>query len=295
MAPISIDAQHLLDALPFDVLLVDGDRRSVWANRRVTERGGPAGGVPCWRLIYGSDDPPMMCPFRRAVATGEPAAEEFGDEATGHWMRCTVLPTAIVDERGRRLWLNLTRDVTARHLAERALDRSRRALATLSRSNQALVRSASESELLHTICRVIVETGGYRLAWVGYAMDDEAKTVRPVAEHGYSDDYLSSVRLTWADAERGRGPTGVAIRTGRRAVARDIRRDPAFEPWRADAVKRGYRSSAAFPLLGPDRPFGALNIYSAEPDAFDGEEIRLLDELAGDLAFGILRFRGGSP
>jgi PAS domain S-box-containing protein len=166
-----------------------------------------------------------------------------------------------------------------------------RALKVLSQCNNALVHAGEESRLLHEICRIIVETGEYRLAWVGFAEKSEEKAVRPVAQAGYEHGYLEGLNITWADTERGRGPTGTAIRTATPCIAKDIVNDPCFSPWRAEACKRGYASSIALPLIADERVLGALNIYAAEPDAFDQEESRLLMELANNLAFGILALR----
>ena len=100
--------------------------------------------------------------------------------------------------------------LTAEIRERRRLDRARRALG---RCNQALIRAGDEPQFLQELCRVIVEVAGYRLCWVGYAERDEAKTVRPVAHAGYEEGYLETVRVTWADTERGHGPTGRAVRT----------------------------------------------------------------------------------
>jgi len=170
-----------------------------------------------------------------------------------------------------------------------------RALQTLSKCNEALIHATDETELLATICRIVVETGGYRLAWVGYAENDKAKSVRPVAQMGFEAGYLETLKITWADTARGRSPTGAAIRTGQPCLARNIVNDAAFAPWRKEALKRGYESSISLPLLAGGKPLGALNLYTAEPDAFDAKEVALLRELADDLAHGIntLRTRTG--
>ena len=183
------------------------------------------------------------------------------------------------------------RELEARKQLEKELRRVNRALKTLSECNQALVRANNETELLNDICRIVVEKGGYRMAWVGFAGQDEGKTVRPVAHAGYEEGYLDTINTTWADTERGRGPTGTAIRTGTPCIARDILNDPHFAPWGAEAIKRGYASSIAFPLIAEERVFGSLNIYAAQPDAFDAGEIKLLTELADDMAFGIISLR----
>ena len=170
----------------------------------------------------------------------------------------------------------------------RRVDRARQAL---SRCNQALIRAGDEPQFLRELCRVIVEVAGYRLCWVGYAEHDEAKSVRPVAHAGYEEGYLETVRVTWADTERGHGPVGKAIRTRELAVFRDVTHDPDFAPWCAEALRRGYASVVGIPLLSGSEVLGALAIYAAEPDAFDEDEVQLLRELADDLSYGIVALR----
>lgn len=172
-----------------------------------------------------------------------------------------------------------------------ALRKANRAYRVLSECNQALVRATDESALLQEVCRIVVEHGGYRFAWIGYAEQNEAKTVRPLARTGIEEGYLERLNVTWADTERGRGPIGVAIRTGQPNVAQDILHDPRFEPWRAEALQRGYAASVALPLTGQGRTFGVLSVYATEAHAFDEQELKLLAELAGDVAFGIVTLR----
>jgi len=125
------------------------------------------------------------------------------------------------------------------------------------------------------------------MVWVGFKQEDPDRTVLPVASAGFEQGYLETLHLTWADRERGRGATGTAIRTGKPCMGRDTWTDPAFEPWRAEAKVRGYRSSLALPLSEGHRTFGAVTIYSREVDAFSEEEVALLGELASDLVLGI--------
>ncbi|MDR3418502.1 MAG: SpoIIE family protein phosphatase [Nevskia sp.] len=174
---------------------------------------------------------------------------------------------------------------------EERLARANRAHRALSTSNQALVRAAEESTLLRQICRIIVDQAGYRLCWVGYAEQDAARTVRPVAQAGFDEGYLELANISWADSERGRGPTGTCIRTCQTQITKNIAADPRLAPWRAEALRRGYASSIAIPLTAEGKPFGALTIYSAESNAFGDEEVGLLTELAGDLGYGIVSLR----
>jgi len=187
---------------------------------------------------------------------------------------------------------------TQRRQAEAALRQSEnhllrvnRALNCISESNQALVRATDEPAFLRDICRIVVEVGGYKMAWIGLARPDASLSVRPAAQAGFEEGYLLNLNLTWADTERGQGPTGTAIRTRQPQIARDILSDPKFAPWREEALKRGYASSLALPLLVSGEAIGALNVYADEPDAFDQKEVELLEELAVDAAFGIMMLR----
>ncbi|MBU0622321.1 MAG: PAS domain S-box protein [Gammaproteobacteria bacterium] len=184
------------------------------------------------------------------------------------------------------------RDITERKLDEEALHRLNRELRAISNCNETLMRAEDEQALLDDICRIICDDAGYRMAWVGFAENDEAKTIRPVAWAGVEDGYLAQAGIRWADTERGRGPSGIAIRSGESSCIQDFSTDPKAAPWRDAAMQRGYRSSISMPLKDEStNTFGILTIYSSAPHAFTPEEKRLLEELAGDLAFGIMVLR----
>ena len=174
---------------------------------------------------------------------------------------------------------------------ETQLSRANRALRTLSACNGALVAAVSESELLTTVCRLIVDAGGYDMAWVGFAEQDAAKIVRVIAQYGSDEEYVKSMNITWADTEQGRGPTGTAVRTGATQVNQSFLTNPNMAPWREAALARGFQSSIAMPLKGPSDTIGSLTIYARERDAFNEDEVHLLEELADDLAFGITTLR----
>jgi PAS domain S-box-containing protein len=183
-------------------------------------------------------------------------------------------------------------DITERKLAEEARHRLNRELRAISNCNQTMMRAEDEQTLLGDICRIVCDDAGYRMAWVGYAENDDARTIRPVAWAGAEDGYLEEARLTWADTERGRGPSGTAIRSGESDCIQDFSTDPQAAPWRESALQRGYRSSISLSIKDESsNTFGILNIYSTEPNAFTPDEVRLLEELSGNLAFGIAVLR----
>jgi len=185
----------------------------------------------------------------------------------------------------------IARDITEKKRAERALHSVNRALKAVSSCNMALIHATDEMQLLNEICRIVVNTGGYRLAWVGYAERDAGKTVRPVAHSGYEPGYMERANITWADDALGRGPVGIAIRSGQIQVVQDVMRDPRFEPWRANAERLGYGAVLVAPLVSGFETLGALSIHAEGADAFDAGEIALLGELAADMAFGIVTLR----
>ena len=178
------------------------------------------------------------------------------------------------------------------HEINTELRRLNRALRALSACNQALAQAGSEPALLSDICDIIVRMGAYRFTWIGYAQNDEKKTVLPVAYAGHEDGYLDQIDVRWSsDDAAGCGPAGTAIRENRICVVLDTERDPLFAPWRATALERGYAAVIALPLRAADRAFGVLMIYSDLLGSFERSEMELLTEMANNLAFGITAIR----
>jgi len=229
-----------------------------------------------WRAIY-----------QRALAAG-PFTSDYESPTAGSM----VVTVNLLKREGKVFGISVfAKDISQRVRAEKELHRLNRSLRALSASNQAMVRARDESELLHGTCRILVEEGGYRLAWVGFAEQDEAKTVRPVAHAGVEEGYLASSRITWADTERGRGPTGTAIRTGQPSVCQNMLEVPQLAPWREEAGRRGYAASCAVPIVVGGKSIGALTVYSTVPEAFDVAEAKLLAELVEDLSYGLQALR----
>jgi len=261
-----------------------------------------------WRYLYVNDATVRHSRKTKKELLGRTMMEAYpGIEKTAmfaHLRRCMRGRTPILMENefafpdGTKGWFELSiqphpqgifilsQDVTERKKIDRALR-------VLGGCNEAVIRAADERDLFRDMCDVLVEKGNYRLAWIGLAQNDKERTVKPAAQAGFEGGYLKKAWITWSNAPGGRGPTGTAIRTGKVFIARDILTNKRFAPWRKAALKRGYASSIALPLVVKRRTIGTLNIYATEPDAFDGEELRLLGELANDVSYGVAALRAG--
>ena len=242
----------------------------------------------------------------QVVESGQPV--EFEDQRDGIVFLHTFYPVLDGDERVSHV-AAFSRDITASKRADEALKRAHdeldqkvrdrtseletanRTLRMISQCNEVLVRATDEIDLVQSICRIIHAQGNYRMVWVGYAENDPAKTVRPVAAVGFEEGYLEQAHITWADEERGSGPTGTCIRTATVRVCCNFFTDPTLLPWRDQAVKRGYQSSIALPLRKGSQVFGALTLYAAAPSDFGEGQVSLLTELADDMALGIMTLR----
>ncbi|HUW49783.1 MAG TPA: PAS domain S-box protein [Sulfuricella sp.] len=208
-----------------------------------------------------------------------------------YWVDTTIVP--FLDAAGKPYqYVAIRTDISTSRQAKTALIKLNRTLKTLNACNEALVRIENENDLLQEICRICVETGGYRMAWVGLALHDIEKTVLPIAVAGMNAEYLDKATIIWdADDERGRGPVGEAIQTGRYRVVQDISSDPVMSPWCNEAKVQGFAGVMALPLLLDSVPIGMLAVYSATANGFDQEEVGLLCELTGNLAYGIKALR----
>jgi signal transduction histidine kinase/FixJ family two-component response regulator len=150
--------------------------------------------------------------------------------------------------------------------------------------SKAIVRATSEEELLKDICRIIVDLGGYQLAWIGFAQHDTARTILPLAQAGQGGICLQTIPCSWAEEDRDI-PAGEAIRTCKPSVDCGLQRNPV------EQSRCGYHSSIALPLKREGTSFGALIICSSRDSIFNEEQTQVLQELADDLAFGIVALR----
>ncbi|MEN6304259.1 MAG: GAF domain-containing protein [Armatimonadia bacterium] len=180
-----------------------------------------------------------------------------------------------------------SQEVEAQRLAtEDDLRELNRIWAVLTRINEMIVRVRDRDRLFQDTCRIAVDEGGFLMAWIGL-LNEQTLQIVPVAFWGQEDGYLTVIRISADDVPEGRGPTGRALRLNRHQICDDIEQDGSMLPWVAEARKRGYRSSASFPLEAGGRAIGAIVLYSDRPHFFNQRRVALLLTLAADLSYAL--------
>jgi two-component system cell cycle sensor histidine kinase/response regulator CckA len=192
----------------------------------------------------------------------------------------------IADMEGGRALLSIVRDLSEREAAEEQIRFLNRLLRAITEINELMVRERDVDRMLAQACRIAVEHGRFRMAWVGMA-NFETGEVRPVASAGFEEGYLDEVQFRCDDSPEGRGPTGTAMREGHAVVVNDWDSAASMGPWRDAGKRRFFRSSAAFPIAVEGQVRGAFSVYSEERNVFAPEIVSLLDELAQDLGFAL--------
>ncbi len=198
-----------------------------------------------------------------------------------------TIKTPMRDAQGGVLGvLGIARDITARKEAEEHIRGLNRVHAVLSGISAAIVRLRDSDALFSEVCRIAVEVGGFRMAWLGLA-DAADGEIRLVAHAGQMDGYLVQLHLSPTDDARAPGPTDLALHQGQHVVCNDIATDPRLAPWREGALARDYRALAAFPITVAGRMRGTFNLYADRTNYFDTAEINLLDELASNIGHAL--------
>ncbi len=181
----------------------------------------------------------------------------------------------------------LTEEIAERKRAEEKVKRLNRIYAVWSGINTTIVRIHDRQELFAEACRIAVEHGQFRMAWIGLP-DPNGEAVTPVAKAGFDDGYLDQIRLTARDDVPDSCPLEArALRGNVPIICNDIGTDARMARWREGALQRGYRSLIVFPLVVEDKAVGLLALYASETGFFDTEEMKLLVELAADVSFAL--------
>ncbi|MCM2308609.1 MAG: EAL domain-containing protein [Sulfuritalea sp.] len=179
-------------------------------------------------------------------------------------------------------------DITEQRRAETKIKRLNRVYAVLSGINTLIVRVRERDELFRDACRIAVDQGGFRMAWIGL-VDRDAMELVPVAAAGTTQNPATLVNQRFSlrdESPAGNALSARALRERKAIFANDVPNDPAVA-FKDEHARRGSRSMAILPLLVSGEAVGLLVLYAAEAGYFDDEELKLLTELAGDISFAI--------
>ncbi len=286
-------ADSLIQSLPDIFYLIDQQGGLLQWNKKGPELLGiPPEEMPgqnVLNFICEKDRPLIIRKIQEALVNGSAETEACLNLSKG--LRYYMLTATRVETKHGLNVIGIGVDISERKQAEESLRRANRSLKTLSAANLALVRAATENELLRSITNIVVEIGGHLHAAVGYAENDPEKSITPIAWTGMNENHFWVQHPVWSDTERGQIPIAMAIRSGTTHICPDIASAAVYKPWKDAALARGYVSNIVLPLSDGKQTFGGLSIYSSQADAFDEEETRLLEELSSDLAYGIMTLR----
>jgi PAS domain S-box-containing protein/diguanylate cyclase (GGDEF)-like protein len=229
--------------------------------------------------------------FDRLLTTGEgpilgKRVELSGMRADGSEFPIELTVTA-AGSWDRPVLTAYIRDITERRRAENSIQRLNRVYAMLSGINSLIVRVRDRQELFKEACRIAVEHGKFGIATIGL-FDPATLEVTPSAWAGIDAAVVASMGTTAKqDAQSGHGATGRAIRERRPVFTNDLAAEPSVGSKRRQVIKHGYRSVISLPLMLEDTVFGVFTLFTKEKNFFNGEEVKLLSELAGDISFAL--------
>ncbi|MGE5300045.1 MAG: ATP-binding protein [Acidobacteriota bacterium] len=273
----------ILESISDGFFTLDRRWRFTYVNHeavRLWRRGlGELIGRSIWEVVPDAVGTVFYEQYHRAVAEKVPASFEALSPLLNIWVEVRAYPS----KEGLSVYFH---DITERKIAQENVLRLNRLYSVLSKINEAIVRIRKAEELYEEVCRIAVEDGLLRMAWIGLK-DPVTLEVKPVARWGDEGGYLDTIRVVAADVPEGKGPTGRAVFEGKHFICSDIEVDPLMRPWKEKALSHGFRSSAAFPLRIGQDAIGAFTIYSEKPSFFTGEEIELFLSMAGDVSFAI--------
>ncbi len=259
-----------------------------WHFTFINKRAGQLFGHPPENLIgkhIWSEFPeavglPFYQAYFKAMETQEPEHIQEYYQPFNRWFENHIYPSP----EGVSVYF---KDITDRKQSEQNLEKANRLYKYISGINQMIVRTTDETTLFSEACKIAIEIGKFKMAWVG-TLDPKSKIIKPVIYDGLDLDYLNSIKII-ADPSfaEGKGLSGRAFEEGITVFCNDIANDPKMIPWKEEALKRGFFSSIALPVRRLGKVIGTYTLYAGIPDFFDEQEIALLEEVAGDISFAL--------
>ena len=290
------ELQIIIDSSPVMIFYKDNENRFIRVNKALSNAMAlpkeSLEGKSCFDIYpplqaesYWKDD-------KEVIASGQAKKniiEQFVAKEGMRWVQTDKIPYR--DEKGNIIGvIGFAIDITVRKQAEENIKKLNSLLLSIREINENLLRIKAEKELFVKICDTLVKLNFIKFVWIGL-IEKGNFDIKPVAQAGFEEGFLSSLKIRWDDSEYGSGPSGTAIKTGKPVIVKDIENDPICKPWRNDVKKLGSMSGVAIPLKHDEDVQGVLATYSDRKDAFGEEEIDFLKEVAVDIAVGVRSLR----
>ncbi len=288
LAEASIGWKNTFDAIADVILVISPNNEIMEVNTAglnfLKKKRHQIIGEKCYALVHQLDCPILECPCVASLKEKKAVISEFSDNNKRY--ESSAFP--VFDKKGEiTSFTHIIKDITERKKNEIEIIKINRLYFFISQISQLIVRITDEQTLFKEACNIAINIGKFRMAWIGL-IDEKTKKVNPVMHAGEESGYLSIIKIiSTADVPEGKGPTGKALQEGRISICNNIANDALMNPWKKEALLRGYCSSIAIPITKLGKVIGAFSLYASEINYFDTQEIALLKEVTGDISFAL--------
>jgi PAS domain S-box-containing protein len=295
----------ITQTIPVGLAILNTEGEFTFVNRRgeevlgaqVVGTGFRSQRTPEWRLMAADGQPllPEQMPFWQVMAARQPryATECLVEWPDGRRVLLSIDAAPLFDLAGELTGaVAAFQDITRQAAESQELRRLNRALRLLGECSRLAIQARDEAALTQQVCQEIVNTAGYRLAWVVFSVADAPGVLRLAACMGPQADQLAPIIEAWLVESSSARPEEEAIRSQITAIRADLTLAADFPAWQEAARRHGLVSSAHIPLVADnEQAFGALSVCASRANLFDADEVALLEKLAGSLAESILARR----
>jgi len=276
----------LFEYAPDGILIADSESYYLDANPSICQMLGYSRdeliGMHASDIVVQSEIPHIESALNVIKAQSDYVREWLLKRKDGSVFSAEIIATTMPDGN----ILGVIRDITVLKEQQREISQLSRLYAALTQINKAIIWLPDREELFNKLCQILVEEGGFHMAWVGWN-NPETHLISPVASFGDVNGYLNSIKVYTDETDSGNEPASLAFRSGQPCICNNLLADPATLPWRHELERLGFRASAAFPITVNDRVSGILSVYADQPVFFQDKEIVLLKEAAGNISFAL--------
>jgi PAS domain S-box-containing protein len=290
--------QQMAELLPQGIFECTPEGQITYANQRAAEMFGYQAFRSSNHFInmFAEEKREMILEIFNAIVAGFPFGQHEFQVARrdGSLFPALIYASAIIRDGQSTGIRGVIVDITELKLVERSLQRSNRFLRATSRCNMALVHATDAQSLFNEICVILVEEIFYSFAWIGLFADDRKLVITPVASAGLKNTHLIPVETNTRSGSSINGlspleflPMLEAIQREEAVLIRDIASDLRCQPIWAEAEATQLKSVISLPLIYSGQVFGGITVYARHANAFAPEEVKVLQEMSSDVAFGI--------